>query len=365
MSASRHFLLFIFSLSWLSSVAQPTEGVVEWALLYYMPYDNNLSPFADSVQQMIRNAIRSPDVIATILRDDAQTTGIRHILIKQGSEQSFSVNGETSAVTSTLRHYLQWIHETVKARHYAFIFLDHGGSINELCLDEFPQAKFLAVDSVNRALLDFTSLKQKPLDLLFLQVCAKGSIEPLYELRHCASLTMASQPVLGAPNYYYHALAALASGSDGRDLANMIAEGEREDMFYSLSLINNSALDHFKIKFDRLIKELEKSIIILDPVKLKIVEYAQTSYWDIRSFLQSLELAPEYSLLRESLLNELENKVILFHKINPMDPRMSDYCGLSLLAPLKKNYDDNDLRFSFLKESPLLKLPGRLRQRTY
>lgn len=78
MNGGRCFLFFVFSLWSFPLGAQPPKVEAVWALLYYMPYDNNLSSFADSVQNMIGNGAKSRDVVATLLRDDEQHNGIQY-----------------------------------------------------------------------------------------------------------------------------------------------------------------------------------------------------------------------------------------------------------------------------------------------
>lgn len=354
-------VILIF-LSYQNTIAQGNKIKTDWIFIYYMPYDNNLSEYGVKIVNMIKDSISSNNVVATIQSDFEDSLGMtRYIITKDTILKSF-VNSEYSGHTKSYEDYLIWVKEKIEFNKKAVIFLDHGGKLDELCLDEKPKRCFLKVDSLKNV---FTTVFNKSkIDLLFLQVCTKGSIEPVYEFKDNAAYTLCSQTELGAPNYYYTRLYSEMSKNaprSGIDVAKIIAENEAYNMYSSLTLIDNSKLDSFYIMFSEFINLLkpEKEINLL--VRPKQIYYDDERYWDLVSFLENIKITQnsDLSIMRNLLLKYIKDNLIVFNKINPVRGKMVGYSGLSIYALLnnKSNRNYNNLAFyRLLSEIPYLNI---------
>lgn len=144
----------------------------EWVFIYYMPYDNNLSVYGADILRMIQDSITSDKVIATVQTDFPDDEGMNRYIITKDTLLKIPVQQEYSARTNTYKAYLTWVEETIRYRKKAVVFLDHGGKLDELCLDEKPEYRFLKVDSLKMVFKDL--YPDSKIDLLFMQVCAKA-----------------------------------------------------------------------------------------------------------------------------------------------------------------------------------------------
>jgi hypothetical protein len=343
-------LVFSYSL-----LAQGKDKLItDWLFVYYMPYDNNLSHLSDTILSMLKNNIKSNDAIVTVQADLRDMKGIKRYLYSSDTSYVDKIPDEYSAHTKTYKNYLNWAVSNVSYNHIAVILLDHGGKLDELCLDERPQYKFLKVDSVATAIKEV--IGDNKIDLLYLQVCTKASIEPLFEFRDIAKYTLSSQKKMGAPNYYYKNLFnsfSSAKLANGYEIAELIAKNEREDMYSSLTLIDNSKLDSLLIMFKEFSSQLEKlNDIQLKAYPLDFIYYGDY-YWDLISTLESIDLRDhkEIDKLRQLIINYLQNELIVFHKKNPVKNSMADYCGISMV----KNWNIDEIKYHKLEFYSVLK----------
>lgn len=310
----------------------------EWIYIYYMPYDNDLSPLGKDIISMIKDGITSDEVVAVIQADFKDDSGMyRYVISQEEGIIKFPVHAENSANTNSYEQYLNWVTENFQFRKSAVIFLNHGGKLDELCLDEYPRRSYLKVDSVRTSLEKFNKLQAKKIDLLFLQVCTKGSIEPLFEFNNVARYTLSSQSILYAPNCYYQNLFNDVSNclvESGLDVAKLICEYEEENMYRSYTCINNSKFEEFKIMFNYFIAEIqkdEKIILKFEPISYS---YANEYYWDLISFLSNIELIEQNKIrIRDELLEFIRHELISIYKKNPQKIWVSNYSGLSITSP--------------------------------
>ncbi len=324
----------------LNSNAQDRILNTDWVFIYYMPYDNNLSIYGPQIIEMIKDSISSDNVIATVQADLDDNEGMSRYLITKDTIIKTTVSNEYSASTKSYEDYLIWVNSKLKPKHKAVVFLNHGGKLNELCLDKKPIRNFLKVDSLKQVF--HKVYKEDAIDLLFLQVCTKSAIEPIYEFRSVADYTLCSQIELGAPNDYYRKLFTLMSTklfSNGYDVAKIIVENESYDMYSSYTLIDNSKLDSLKYLCTDFVSELQKYRISLVSVP-KGTSYCDEKYWDMVSFFDNLLLPDNWGLStkRTKIINFINNELVVIHKINPINKKMQGYCGISFSGTISKNY---------------------------
>ncbi len=329
-------VLIIFQLVSNNSFSQQILSA-NWIFIYYMPYDNNLSYLGEDIISMIKEGITSDEVLAVVQADFRDTTGMYRYIITKNNIIKSHIKNENSAKVESYEQYLNWVASNFEFKKSSVIFLNHGGKLDELCLDEWPKKSFLRVDSIRHTLGNFCLKQNKKIDLLFLQVCTKGSIEPLYEFKDVAEYTLSSQTVLGAPNYYYKNLfedICNNPNKSGLDIANLICDYEREDMYNSYTCLSNSKLLEFKAKYRRFIDYYQNQLsIISEPIS---VNYLGEDYWDIISFLCQIKVSDSVRIkIRNELIDFIENELIVIHKQNPKKGWIGKYSGLSITPPSK------------------------------
>jgi hypothetical protein len=298
--------------------------------IYWMPYDNNLSAWADSIYHMIQTGVQSSDIIVTVQRDISGNSGMTRSIITNKDIVNYEIPDENSWSGKTFNEYMSWVSGKIRSEKYVIIFLDHGGKLDEIGLDEFPKKQYLRIDSARMAIDQFNKANGKKTELVFLQVCTKGSIEPIYEFKELANYTMFSQTTLGAPNFYYSSLFKALSNEDianinGLDLAKKIVDFEREDMYYSLVCVDNNRFASLESELSIFFSAYE-SLNKYNVNHNKPLFYDGQSYWDLVAFIESFEGVPN-----ENLLNAIDELIVL-NQINIKYKKMNGFCGLSLLA---------------------------------
>lgn len=324
--------------------SQVTKMQTDWLFVYYMPYDNNLSQYGEPIIEMIKDSLKTEKVIVTVQADFSDTLGMRRLVITHDKIFRDTIKNEYSASTETYQDYLKWVLNSIEYKKIAVVFLNHGGKLDELCLDKNPKQGFLKVDSLKSVFIQ--QIGSNKIDLLFLQVCTKGSIEPIFEFKDVAKYTLCSQIEVGAPNYYYHSLFAelsKESGIEGDEVARLIVMNEADNMYNSYTLINNKNLDSLQVlieKFSNQILKNPKIRLAQTPIS---TYYYDERYLDIISFFENIDL-DNYSLLnfqRNQIVNFISKDLITFHQANPKRHYMEKFSGLSMSCfTNKKEYNN-------------------------
>jgi len=350
----KRILLSIILFSTINHFAfsQDSKMVADWLFVYYMPYDNNLSTYGEPIIQMIKDSMRTEKVIVTVQADFSDTLGMRRLVITHDSIIRYTIKNEYSALTETYKEYLKWVLNSIEYKKIAIVFLDHGGKLDELCLDENPKTGFLKVDSLKSVFSH--QVGSNKIDLLFLQVCTKGSIEPIFEFKDVAKYTLCSQIELGAPNYYYHGLFAELSNRpemEGDEVAKIIVANEADNMYNSYTIINNNKLDSLQV----LIQMFSNQISNTPPIKLLQTPtysyYCGERYWDMISFFENIDLEdyPSLHLQKNEIVDFILKDVILFHQTNPKNHFMNKFSGLSMSCYTNEKEYNNLFFYKLLK----------------
>lgn len=323
----------------------------DWVFIYYMPYDNDLSKHGDTIISMIKEQLDSANIIAIVQADFDKDGDMARYIIKHDTIIKVQVMGEHSANPNTYFDYLKWVATFFEYENSAVIFLDHGGVLDELCVDSYPKEEFLKVNDLRIVLRAFNKLQSKKIDLLFFQVCTKGVIEAMYEFKDVANYSLASQTTLGAPNYYYPNLFGMLSKKkdfDGLVVAKLIAHLEDTTMFYSFSCIDNMKFDTAKILHNQLMQKLKSKKIKLS-ASPKEDTYVSEDYWDYVDFIKNIKTADTTIIkLKDELITFVETELIVFHRVNPLNSKMKGYCGLSTLNT-SKGYSEKMKRYKELQ----------------
>ncbi len=243
-----------------ASAAAPAEKA-KWAFLYWIPYDNDLSRYAQPVLEQLQRGAANSSTVVAVQVDTPELASMQRIVFTRDGARTAMAPGHDSSSGEELAQFLEWAAVAVPAENYVIAILGHGGSLGELSQDQRTQG-WMHVDALATALDRFkTAIGAKPA-LLYLQNCNKGTIETYYALRDCAHVTLASQALLGAPNYYYERLLASLHGDNAAtsmEVAKRIVEFERADMLTSLVGTDNIRLDELPQRLKPLLEAVRAS----------------------------------------------------------------------------------------------------------
>jgi len=341
------------------------EAGYEWLFIYYMSYDNDLSKLGETILKDLQDGIVDSKIAVVVQADFNDTEGMKRIALYQVNgkpqRQETVLNSEDSADEVELRKFFEWVQQVWEAKNYAVIFLNHGGSLNQMCCDEQPfenheknkeffWGKWLRASETGKIVTSFNQKVGRKVRLLFLQQCGRGSIENLYNFVDSAEYIMASPVRVGAPNTYYTktlALTAQNENIDGDILAQSIME---EDEHYTVyTLISNSELKKLPEKLTPVLKSFQATASLNPPEPcLRVFEAYNEIFYDLKSYFQALNSANNDIAGKELMgfFQWCENNLIVRKSLRKRDPAAeSSYCGLSVYVP----WSESDLEsYSFL-----------------
>jgi Clostripain family len=177
------------------------------------------------------------------------------------------------------------------------------------------------------------------------QNCNKATLEVVYETRNCAQYTLASQLNLGAPNYYYEGfLNCLKDPSvGGREAAIAIMDSERANMYHTLTLVDNQAVERIPDKLSRLLQPiLNSNLPAIRQSDLSTYHYFGEQHCDaliLLGYLVRMSSQGQHEFIE--FADFLRSSVITSHKTGgklfEMRPRSNtnseELSGLSLYFP--------------------------------
>jgi hypothetical protein len=308
-----------------------SQDTLDYLLIYYLPYDNDLSDLGDDIiDELLASSKENIGIV--VQADFEDTLGHQRFIILDGKIDTIQLTTETSNI-SDFRDYLTWTSEQFTFRQHAIFFLNHGADLESMGIDIHPHRAYYNITEVSEAIEEFNGHLERMATLLVLQQCNRSSIEIVYEFRDCAHYTLASQLELGAPNSYYKEMVNLIHqdpGVNGEELGKSIAYFEGYDMYHSYTLIDNSTLDSYVLELASFVNQLKKTKY--DPATLLVETYWAESYWDLHSFLKSVEGGNTTVAAMEFIPS---SKTVM-HLPNPKSDFASDYCGLSIYSPYNK-----------------------------
>jgi hypothetical protein len=341
------------------------ERGYEWVFVYYMSLDNNLSIWGQRVLKDLERGIVNSKVAVVVQADFGDTGGMRRVTMRrvegEVQREEIVLDSEDSADESELRKYFEWVEKEWDGENYAVIFPNHGGRLNEMCSDEKPfknqdenkqfvSGKWLRSSEVGKIAVEFNEKTGGKVRLLFLQQCGRGSVENLCNFVDSADYILASPTSVGAPNTYYTAMvtSAALNGDIGGDVLAQIIMAEDDD-YLVYTLVNNGELKKLPERLKAALKAFREAPSLDAPGRcLKMFGYAGESYYDLKSYLQALDLANN-DVDGEGVVRFLEwyegNVVVdkSFGKVK--EGSGATFSGLSIYIP----YGQNELeRYNFL-----------------
>jgi len=314
---------------------------VERVLIYWMAYDNDLTVLADPILDMIEAGVTSPEIVVTVHVDRRGPGGMARIVITdQGRETTPLPWEEGSAELGVLRRELDHVAARHPAARYGVVFLDHGGRLDEMSHDEHGGASWLDPRHVAQVLDHWDDTHPGALDLVFLQQCGKASLETLHAFGLAADTVVASQAVIGAPNFYYtKALGELSAQPTwyGAALGAAMVRHDRSDMYRTYTVASGSGLAALPSHIDPVLAPLlaRGSALRWTGGPEPVWTYRGERYLDLFGLLGLLYadngLDPEPV---ETLRAWWDAQVMLTHQVSPAHPRDAQrLSGATVLLP--------------------------------
>lgn len=342
MSWFRRIVLAAVALSIFSPTQQSAHAVPaperDWVLIYVMSYDNNLTRFGPGILDALGRGVRGGKTVVTVLADDPNPNGLNRYVITSDGISSHRLPTDDSASEVVLGDYLSWAAKTYPAKHYAIVFLDHGGRLYEMCLDERPGGggtkHWMDGRRVGERLRAFRAEAPGTVELVFLQQCGRGSVENLYNFNNTASVVLASQHNVGAPNTYYeptlHWLDAHPDAT-GSKLASRIMADDRH--FTSYASFDGKALVELPHRLGPVVKALiDNDTAVTCPTGMPpCYESDNEIFFDL---IEWLEAAYRENRRPAAALDEFSRwarKELLIKVVTSRGSR--SVCGLSLFVP--------------------------------
>ncbi len=330
----------------------PTTKVYDWVFVYYMSYDNDLSPCGRVILHDLANGVVNSNIAVTVQADFADSRGMKRIALdrSQGKlrKKEMALTSEDSADDVELRKYLDWVRKNWNAKNYCIVFLNHGGTLNNMCQDCKPfrnpeenkqllSGKWLRASDVGITLREFQKNVDGKVRLLFLQQCGRAAVQNLYSFVDCAEYIMASPLRVDAPNTYYTATLTSAAEEPNVTARNIAESIMREDQHYTVyTLIDNEQLGKLPEKIEPVLDSFQAASVLNQPESPSaIFEFGGEKFYDLKSYLESLSTANGNIADKElgDFLSWSENQLIVRKSIRGTDPLKLPYCGLSIYVP--------------------------------
>jgi hypothetical protein len=124
----------------LERIAQ--KPLYDWILLYWMPYDNNLSYLGLPIIRMLAKGVQSDNILVVVESDLSEAEQLSRNIITKSNVITEKLETGNSASEQVFAEYLNWAKANFKAKKWAIIFLGHGGRLDEVSPDENPLTQF-------------------------------------------------------------------------------------------------------------------------------------------------------------------------------------------------------------------------------
>ncbi|NER24254.1 MAG: hypothetical protein F6J96_26820 [Symploca sp. SIO1C2] len=336
----------------------------DWILLYWMPYDNDLSGFGQPILHMLIKGVQSDNILVAVESDFSGTRNLSRRVITKGKVDIQQLKTVNSAREDAFAEYLNWAQSQFVADNWAIIFLGHGGRLDQVSPDNHAglgnQTQWMNIQKLRDVVAQFNQDINDRVELFFFQNCNKGTIEAHYTLHDVAEYTLSSQKLLGAPNHYYESLLQFLSYSpevNGGELAEKIIQFERSDMYNSYTVTNNRIIPELPVKLNPLLEEIIAAQIKTLPTnQLKSYSYMGERYVDFVYFLQTLcqqtATTPRHYA---ELVKFLKNSMIHKFQQNPNNSE-TDLSGLGLFLPQSRRELEQYLYLPVFRDLKLVEL---------
>src|SRR6185503_13605579 len=127
--------------------------------------------------------LTSRNQIAVMLSDQDDEKGLLRYVITADEVTEARIKSEDSACEDQAVAFLEWFVTAHPCKQYISVFLNHGGTLDQMCLDIHPgksKQEWMSGQVLGRKLRDLRKRTGVSWELLFFQQCGRGSLENLY-----------------------------------------------------------------------------------------------------------------------------------------------------------------------------------------
>ncbi len=349
------------------ALATPPEPVAR-TLIYWMSYDNDLTMLAEPILAMISQGLSSPEIVVTVHVDRRGPGGMERVIFDGNGETRIPLpHEEGSADLALLARELAWVEEHHPAQRYAVVFLNHGGKLGEMSLDETPSDQWLDPRHVAQTLDRWDRQTPGDLDLVFLQQCGKATLETLHAFAPIADVVVASEARIGAPNFYYpKALDQLSQEPNlgAAELGQAMVQNDRPDMYRSYTVAHGQGL----VQLPRQLELVLSPLLALGPSlrwggePAPAWEIQGERYLDLQGLLGQLYSDNGLDPAPLNAFRDWWNRDVLFlHQVSPDHPQDADRLfGATVLLPINPGEWRSYADFPLYQQTQLPLLMDRL-----
>ncbi len=349
----------------------PAEAVapVERVLVYWMSYDNDLSPLVEPILEMLEDGVQTPEVVVTVHIDREGPGGMERVVITdQGRTHTALPGVEGSADLGVLLRELDFVATAHPAARTGVVFLDHGGRLGEMSVDLQSGERWLDPRHVAQTLAAWDARHATDLDLVFLQQCGKASVETLHAFAPSTAVVVASEALIGAPNFYYpNALGELSASPtwDAATLGAAMVRHDRSDMYRTYTVASGPGL----LDLPGRLQPVLAPLLALDELRWTggpgpVWAIGGERYLDLFGLLGLLHVENGLDTTALAALRVWwDREVVLTHQvsdIHPLDGRILS--GASVLLPRQPGDRRSYADFPLYRETGLDELMDRLRR---
>lgn len=301
-----------------------------WIFLYWMPYDNDLSRLGDDIMSMLAESIQTDNILIAVQADLAQQQTLSRTILSSESTESYFLESEDSADPENFATFLNWAAHSYQADNWVIAFMGHGGQLMQISPDydaDWPESqrlRWMEISDIRDAILHFNQKTGKLLELFFFQNCNKSTLEACCIMSPVANYILASQNLLGAPNYYYAGVFQFLGNSpniNGKQLAHKIREFETPDMYIGYTVVDCKCLPEVTIAINELIDVMfQQDWESVDLTQLPRIRYAGETYVDIVLLLSAISEQTQTDPVHlNSLIEHLEQVFEYLPNPNPLE----------------------------------------------
>lgn len=191
----RHVWLLTFSILSILQISNSFASSMDWSIVIYAGIDEDeIAQFNDPIIQSLINANFPANVELLMQVDTASESGTKRIIRRNNRTKILDSAETDSADRATFRNFLQWAVQEKSGTKTLFFVLTHSwgwkGIIQDFNLPGRPgENSMMRIKDFAKEIRDS---RLKP-DILFLDSCIVGNVEPLSEMNDLSPYIIASQ----------------------------------------------------------------------------------------------------------------------------------------------------------------------------
>lgn len=335
----------------LLSATVKNKPLYDWIILYWMPYDNDLSSFGIPIMQRLSRGISSSNILVVVESDLSGAKQLSRNVITKGRITTQQLDTANSGDENVFAEYLKWAKSHFQAKKWAIAFLGHGGRLDEISPDDNPvpgenlPTQWMNIQKLSDIIVKFNREVGDRVELLFFQNCNKGTLEAHYTVRDTAKYTLSSQLLLGAPNSYYEPLLQFLGHNpeiNGGELAAKIMEFEASNMYHSYTVTNNRAVQNLPAQLNPLIDSIISAPGKIPHLRdLKPYYYWDEQFVDVGIFFKTLTLQSVIAQRKYNEFIDFLNQSMIYQfnqngKLIFSREKYQDFSGLGIFFPKKR-----------------------------